>query len=61
MSERLVIFSVQLVNGRTIYPADPKPGREHTMDEGGVTFFQAGISLRQHVPWTSILYMETKA
>lgn len=57
----LTIFCVHLINGRTVYPSTPRPGREHTIDEGGVTFFVTGVSLRQHVPWTSILTMETKA
>lgn len=57
----LHITYICLRDARAMSPDKPTVTRPHTMDEGGVTFFMPQISERRHVPWTSIVYMETKA
>lgn len=53
---------VVLISGKALTPDPPDRDlrRPHTIDEGGITFFLKRRTERIHVPWTSILYMETK-
>lgn len=62
MSETLTITMVVLISGKALTPDPSKRDlrRPHTLDEGGVTFFLPQRTERIHVPWTSILYLETK-
>lgn len=62
MSETLKIMRVVLITGKELAPdpSDRDLRRPHTLDEGGVTFFLPQRTERIHVPWTSILYLETK-